>query len=122
MSVFCPKCQKITYNEYICDHCLCEIKKDYSTSKTTLTFSFKKEFSKNPLLVLIAIGITILSLVGIYFAYDKYRERSENEKAFKYLTGYDNVDDYLKSDKTKTNSEFNKDFEKQIIRAFDTQE
>ncbi len=26
MSVFCPKCQKRTYNEYICDYCQYEIK------------------------------------------------------------------------------------------------
>ena len=122
MSVFCPKCQKRTYNEYVCDHCQYEIKKDYSVPKTKRAFSIKREFSKNPLLVVIAIGITILSLVGIYFAYDKYRERSETEKAFEYITGYDNVDDYLESDKTKINSKFTKDVEKQMIKAFDTQE
>ena len=66
MSVFCPKCQKRTYNEYVCDHCQYEIKKDYSIAKAHRTFSLKREFSKNPLLVLIAVGITILSLVGIY--------------------------------------------------------
>lgn len=28
MSVFCPNCQKITYDEYTCDHCQYEIKKN----------------------------------------------------------------------------------------------
>ncbi len=65
--------------------------------------------------------LLIITASLAYIAYDKYRERSENEKAFKYITGHDNVDDYLKSDKTKINSKFTKDVEKQMTNGLDTQ-
>ena len=126
MSVFCPKCGKRTYNEYSCDYCQYEIKKEkvlksnYKPAQTRIHINrSNNKMNKNSILIIGMFLIITASLA--YIAYDKYRERSENEKAFKYITGHDNVDDYLKSDKTKINSKFTKDVEKQMTNGLDTQ-
>ena len=115
MSVFCPKCHKQTYNEYICDYCQYEIKKIQYSKKTNRQLSI----NRNTTIITLLLLISSISLS--YIAYDKYRERNETEKAFKYLTGYDNVDDYLSSDKTKVNSKFTKDTEQIINKSLNNQ-
>lgn len=116
MSVFCPKCHKQTYNEYICDYCKYEIKKKSYTKKSNRNFSL----NRNTIIVTLLLLISSISLS--YIAYNKYRERSETEKAFKYFTGYNNVDDYLNSDKTKVNSKFKKDTEQIINKSLNNQQ
>ena len=116
MSVFCPKCSKRTYDEYICDLCSYEIKKDTISHKNSKSIHISNSIkNKNWIIMMVMLAIITVSLS--YIAYNKFRERSENEKAFKYVTGYDNVDDYLKSDRKKTNSQFIKDAEKEMQNA-----
>jgi ribosomal protein L37E len=81
MSVFCPKCGKQTYNEYICDHCDHQIKKEkiihpnWKPTKTTISSIDKnKKISINTI-----IGIIIAIAIG-YIAYTKYEERRMMEK------------------------------------------
>lgn len=99
MSVFCPKCQKRTYNEYVCDHCQYEIKKkpminpldQYSGN----SFNISKELERNPLNVVIAIAVSIIAIIGIYFAYNKYQENRQVEKLMVKTFGTDDIDEII---------------------------
>ena len=84
MSVFCPKCGKQTYNEYICDHCQTAIKKN------NLPKQRKKIKIQNPLLT---ISLIILTIAISYIAYNKYEEKQLEKKALKYITGTENPEE-----------------------------
>ena len=95
MSVFCPKCQKRTYNEYICDHCQYEIKPNLLKGKDNKTFSMKSESKRNPVNVITALAVSILAIVGIYFAYNKYQENRLMDKILVKSFGTDDYDEII---------------------------
>lgn len=101
MSVFCPKCQKRTYNEYICDLCQYEIKKKPMInpldqySQNSRSFNIRKELESNPLNVIIAIAVSIIAIIGIYFAYNKYQENRQVKRLMVKTFGTDDMDEII---------------------------
>lgn len=104
-SMWCPKCQTNKHRNDTCPKC------GFIEEDTTKTHSVPRgkearvvqgkmkknsinfEFDKNKIIIISMLSIITVSLA--YIAYDKFRERSEMEKAFQYYTGTDNVDEYL---------------------------
>ena len=80
MSVFCPKCGKITYDEYSCDHCQHEIKpKNYTKlKKETITIN------KNTILV---VAIVVIAISVSYLGINKYRENQAVEELTEMFLG-----------------------------------
>ncbi len=116
MSVFCPKCGKRTYNEFKCDYCQYQIQKSYIDEDLNRTV-FK--FSNNIILIIATIFIAISVS---YIAFSKYRERTEMEQAFKYITGSDDISSYKNMtiedqmkliEKSKMNKDINNILKKQ---------
>ena len=110
MAVWCPQCSKKTHNEYVCDFCTFPIKKQSPQAVSSQNY-FPLNIKKY-LPVYIMMGMITLSL--IYIAYDKFQQREQEKQALRYFTGYDSLDDYMKSDKTKMNSKFIKDTNEQL--------
>ena len=111
MSVFCPKCHKQTYNEYICDYCQYEIKPNLLKGKDNKTFSIKSEFKRNPINVITALAASILAIVGIYFAYNKYQENQLADKLMIKAFGTDDYDKII-NNQEKMMKKATKDYEK----------
>lgn len=108
MSVFCPKCQKRTYNEYVYDHCQYEIKKkpminplDQYSQNSRSSFNIAKELERNPLNVIIAIAVSIIAIIGICFAYNKYQENRQMDKIMVKAFGTDDMDEIIDNQEKK---------------------
>ena len=100
MSVFCPKCQSKTYNEWKCDICQYQIKEEIKTKRSKIKFNF------NPIIV---IPLIIISIGILYLAYDKYQER----KLIRKFIGTNDPDKMIENFKKMT-SEMKEITEKQI--------
>lgn len=106
MSYWCEKCTRLNYGDEKCDFCG-HIKKNNTktweipkTKKVKIS-SYKdnrvnKKISLNKNTILIA-GIVVIAISVSYLAFQKYSEKREMEKALQYMTGYDNVDEYMKA-------------------------
>ncbi len=101
MAVFCPKCNKKTYDEFTCDFCRYEIKKDkvydqiiQQNKKRNKRYS--NENKSNPLLIVIAGAVVIIALVGVYFAYEKYQEKQAYNKMLEMTLGTSDTDELVK--------------------------
>ena len=81
MSVFCPKCEKKTYNEYSCDYCQYEIKPNNYTHKKDINIHNNK---------IITISIVIIAIAVSYLAINKLTEDTPQEKTLKALYGTSN--------------------------------
>lgn len=77
MSVFCPKCEKRTYNEYNCDYCNHEIKKS-DIKKETININYNQ---------IITIAVVVIAISVSYLAFNKITEDTPQEKALKVLYG-----------------------------------
>ncbi len=134
MAVFCPKCEKITYDEYTCDHCKFEIKKKpenfksnsrlKTSSNRIKTSNYKEtnytEKERNPLMYVTAGALTIIAIVAIYFGYQKYKENQEKDKWMQMVFGTTDVDKI--EEKSKENMEkINKDMDKILKDSTDKQ-
>ena len=83
MSVFCPKCQNITYDEYTCDKCQHIIKEkskhNYQPKKRNKLSSYKGnqqdkvtiKLNKNIILI---TAVVVIAISVSYLAINKYRE------------------------------------------------
>jgi len=90
MSVFCPKCQSKTYNEWKCDICQYQIKEEAKIKRQQIKFNF------NPIIV---IPLIIISIGISYLAYDKYQER----KLVRKFIGTNDPDEMIKNLNKMTN-------------------
>ena len=110
MYKICPNCNKITYDEYICDFCNYEIKKDK-------TYNFKPN-SKNKISGytqnnrLITIAIVVIAISVSYLAISKFTEDTPQEKLLKSL--YGTADE---KEIENINEEIVKESEKAFIKA-----
>jgi len=103
MSMYCPECTMLSYDEFKCEHCGAElIKERYGdVPKHKKPMSLNKHTNKvernynigNPIVIVL---VTIITISLGYLAFDKYQERESERQEMIMIFGTDDPDQVMK--------------------------